>query len=335
MDGIIGGDVYDERKDLPAQPADFVYWSALRTYRFVNEDVPPRATLLAHWDPKRVVHGRGEDMREDAVSESPLVWFDVPDLPEGNWIRNDADITFQLRRSEAEFLQRKLAERDPPCLLGTAASMLQPKKSPTANKLWEDPFLFEAAEQFDNMHPGPLSMAAALTHAGQASSLARLVRAMYAAFVEKLYEQDLHDSAQLPLPDNIEKHRDALRALWTEDENTVADALALDIDYLRQDIHLPETLFVLLALVQERARRVRHAGEVDRKLLNDGVLEQFQLIEWSRKKGRARLPRQAGRDRRAEYWKTDPGAAGIDYRWRVVSRILGDIHQGLFHAEEE
>lgn len=339
MEGIIGVDVYEERKDLPAQPADFVYWTALRTYRFVNEDVPPRATLLAGWDSKRIIHGQSEDIREDTVSQTPLAWFDVPDLPEGNWLDGDAELTFQLRRSEAQFLQRKLAERHPPCLLGMAASMLQPEEKPTAEDLWVDPFLIEAAQRFDDVYgnsiSGPESMTAALTHAGYASSLARLVRGIYAAFVEQMYEQDLRDSAQLPLPDNIEQHRDVLRDFWNGEDDVVDMALELDLEKLRQDIRLPEDLLDLLALVQDRARRVRGPDDAVRKLLHKDLLEPFKTIEWKRKTTRARLQPRGGRERRAEYWKTAPGPGGINYRWRVVSRILRDIHQGLFHAEEE
>ncbi|WP_437986656.1 DUF6361 family protein [Sorangium sp. So ce117] len=327
-DGIIGGRVYPEP---PAQPPDFAYWSALREYRLY--DGVPRAQLLARWDRARVMLRKDVHTREDRVDQQPLGLFDVPSLPEW-WMQEDADVSFQLESHEAEFLRERLAQRRPPCLLGVAAALLGKRVRPTARTLWGDPFMRRAAEVFDRDHSGPdlrpASAAAALQRADGASALAELVRAIYAALVEMLREQDLRAASRLPLPEDHAHYREYLRSYWEEDDgDTVRRARDLPLQGLKADIHLPGRLPELLAHVQARVSSIRRASEVQARLLDSTTLELFTSLEWDRKRTRARLPRRDGRGRREGFGKGTVRVADINYRWPMVSRMLRDIQEGL------
>jgi|GEM_PF-454484 len=327
VEGIIGGRVYPAS---PAQPPDFAYWSALREYR-LYEGVP-RAQLLARWDRARVMLRQGVRMREDHVDQQPLGVFDVPPLPEA-WMQENANVTFELEPEEAKFLRDRLAQRRPSCLLSVAADLLGKRARPTAGALWEDPFMRRAADVFDRHHSGPdlrpVSAVAALQRADGASALAELVRAIYAALVEALREQDLREAGRLPLPDDHAYYRKYLRSYWEDDDGVVRRARALSLDGLKADIHLPGRLPALLAHVQARVSSIRRASEVQARLLDDTTLELFTGVERSRKGTRARLPRRDGRGRREGFGKDAVRVADINYRWPMVSRMLRDIQEGL------
>ncbi|WP_437899246.1 DUF6361 family protein [Sorangium sp. So ce124] len=327
-EGIIGGRVYPAP---PAQPPDFVYWSALREYR-LYEGIP-RAQLLARWDRARVIQRKDVHTREDRVDQQPLGLFDVPPLPAW-WMQEDADVSFQLAPHEAEFLRDRLAQRRPPCLLGVAAALLGKRLRPTAKTVWGDPFMRRAAEVFERDHSGPdlhpASAVAALQRADGASALAELVRAIYAALVEALREQDLRAAGRLPLPDDHAYYREYLRSYWEEDEGeTVRRACELPLQGLMADIHLPGRLPELLAHVQARVSTIRRASDVHTKLLDNTTLELFTGLEWDRKRTRARLPRRDGRGRREGFGQGTVRVADINYRWPMVSRMLRDIQEGL------
>jgi hypothetical protein len=330
--GIIGGAVYP---NPPAQPADFTYWSALRTYRLY--DGVPRAQLLARWDFRRVVRRDDVYHRDDTFEQSSLGCFDVPPLPRW-WMKGDAEVTFRLERGEALYLQEKLAQRDPPSLLGMAASMLGKRARPSARELWEDDFTHRAAEALDARHGGaglrPGSAQAAIARARDASALALVVRAIYAALVERLHEQDLQQSGRLPLPEGIEQCRERLRSYWTDEDSPIHDACRLSLDELGADIEVPPLLRKLLAFVQERLRAVRRASQVEALLLDDTARELFTRIEGIRKGTRARLPLREGRSRRANFGPDTVRVRKIDYRWSVVAQLLIDIQEALFGGSE-
>ena len=123
--GIIGERVYARSGRPPAQPPDVAYWSALRTYGIYRG--VQRAQLLARWDRKRVVRRQELRPREEHIEEEPLAYFDVPPMP-GEWMADDAEISFRLEPREAKFLQERLMRLDPPCLLGVAAARLGPRQ---------------------------------------------------------------------------------------------------------------------------------------------------------------------------------------------------------------
>ena len=95
--GIIGGDTYPRP---PAQPADFAYWTALRTFH-LHEGDASRAQLLARWDRHRIL--RREDIRrgDEDVDAEPLACFEVPEVPDW-WMDEEHEVSFSLERREAD-----------------------------------------------------------------------------------------------------------------------------------------------------------------------------------------------------------------------------------------
>ena len=175
---------------------------------------------------------------------------------------------------------------------------------------------------------------AALARTRGASALAKLVRVIYAALVEKLREQDLRATGRMPLPDDIGHYRNVLRGFWAESDGTVDAACALSLRGLAADIDLPDLLPDLLATTHARICTVRRAAQVETLLLDDEMLALFTRVEGKRKDVRARLPARDGRPRRATFDAGTVPVTDIGYRWRVVFRLLRDIQQGLRGASD-
>src|ERR1700733_6661484 len=100
--GIIG-----DRGDRPAQPVDFIYWTALNKWGFYRG--PGRSKLFAKWkeySPRRV---QAHDENDEHAGESPSATFLLPGAPPHYWLhpRPRQPVTFDLTTNEAEFLQRR------------------------------------------------------------------------------------------------------------------------------------------------------------------------------------------------------------------------------------
>lgn len=316
--GIIGGKVYVEAKRQPAQPVDMRYWTALVVFGIYHG--PARSTLVREWDPNRIerVASRGP-AGDDDLSDDALARFDVPPPPH-RWLgRGHRDLSLNLQRDEAELLRTKLTNLDPPCVLSEAARKLRKRLSASAAAPWEEPLLVEAAQA--------LGERGVLERARCASPLAKLTRAIYAALVERMKESDLARGVRAAAP-SPRSYLDEVSRIFREERRDVRDAIALDLDALRGDIAISARLYDLLAHVQAQCDRVRRQGDVARHLLDDQTLERFAAVEVARKGSRARLaPTPAGRDLRREATKI--AVVGLNYRFRVVARMLRDVREGL------
>ena len=303
----------------PAQPVDFIYWTALRKWGFYQG--PNRSTLLSRWNEFSISRVRSQTDNDEQVIDDPQASFLVPKLPP-YWLRPKPReaVTFELTWEEAEFLQERL-ESLAACLLSSAASIAR-KRLSTGETPWEDAVINGAAREVGESD--------LLQRAQLASSFALLIRSIYAALVE----QRRNDTAAPSLLARVsDKHhyRRILRALFGRDERVAADVRKLDLALLKQDLpHLSETFLTLLRRVQERVEKVTRLVDFDKHLLAEDIMDWFSSEEARRKDRRARLPDTAfGLERRETFDETTVRVMPIDYRWRAVKTLLRDLHYGL------
>jgi hypothetical protein len=327
--GIIGKRVWVFRR-APVPPPDFIYWTALRVFGMYQG--VGRAQLLARWNKHCVVRCADASASEEDVDTEVLGQFDVLPLPDW-WGDDEAEVTFDLASAEAEFLQTRLMAIDPPCLLGEAAGRLGPDEGPGDGLLWEDDFMRRAASALDASKQGGrvASACAALDRMRGASAMAELVRAMYAAMVEALREQDLRAGGHVSQAGELTHYRDALKAYWSGQGQTLAEARELSLAGVRDDLGWSEKdeLPRLLGSVQQELRAVEHASRVLERLCGDEMRKRFTWFEHRRKGPRARLPVSEGRVRREGFDDETIPAGGLHYRWRNMRRLLRDLQKGL------
>jgi hypothetical protein len=306
------------RVDRPAQPVDFIYWTALKTwglYRGVG-----RSRLMSNWTamrPRRV--GTAFVENEETISELPAAAFFVKEPPR-SWLRpkRREELTFDLERDEAEFLQKRL-ESLPACVLSEAASMAH-RDAPAGRHIWDDGLIREAAKRQREV---PM-----LDRSKLASSMAHIVRAVYAALVERRRNETAPRSQMADVDDRVH-YEEILRDAVTQGREK---ALALDIDAFQRDLpRLGNQLLLVLRHVRERISSNGTPSSVLRSLLDDDTMDLFCATE-VRRKGvrRARLPNTAnGQVRRATFDEKTLTIGGIDYRWQTVRMLLADLHNGL------
>jgi hypothetical protein len=324
--GIIGTRVYPKP---PAQPPDFIYWTALRSfgfYRGVN-----RSRLLAHWDPHRIRRVESSSFSEEQEGLEPdqLGLFSCPPVPRWWQKRSAPPVTFRLTRAEAELLRGRLEALGANCLLAQAARRVH-RLRPSGVRLWGDPLIREAAASSGDTDR--------VRRAQMASSLARLVRAIYAALVERVVWKT-SSPAERRRRAHPDFYLDELRHFWTSrrERAHVAAARALDMAQLHEDIPKLASnrdLSAMLRHVMERLADVRQPGDVPRYLLDTATETKFLTVEWQRKRERARLPQTAeGKERRRDFTRDTVKIDGLDYRWRQVRILLEDLRAGLLRGE--
>lgn len=311
--GIIG-----LRVERPAQPVDFIYWTALRKWGFYRG--PDRAKLLSSWTANRVRRiDASEPEDENALDDSKAEFLVSP--PPHYWFRprpREA-LTFELTAKEADFLQKRLQSL-PSCLLSGAASHARKHKA-KGGALWKDDLIVEAAQELKEYD--------LLERARLASSLGLMIRAMYGALVEQR-RNDTTDRSQLSSIDDVEHYKTILRGIVAQ-KSVPADIRKLDLALLRQDLpRLSDEFFSLLKYVKERVDGVKRADDIDNQLLDDDTLNRFCREEERRKQRRARLPDTAfGAERRETFDEDTVRVHRINFRWNVVRTLLQDLHNGL------
>jgi hypothetical protein len=315
-EGIIGKLTFPSP---PAQPADFVYWTALRAYGFY-EGIE-RSSLLSRWDRRRILRRADIRVREEMPTEEPLGIFDVPDPPDG-WLSSMDALSFSLTKKEAERL-REGFRRCGANLLAAAADALAPRSKPSlTSAVWDDRFLTAVAKSIGEHEP--------LIRAEQVAYLAQIARCTYAAHVEILCEADRKATGLPPLDDG-EHYRDALRGLL-EEGVAFERAAELNVHAMREDIRDPLSarLQGLVEHLQDAARRIRRPADIDARLLDPTSHDLFRTIETHRKGMRARLHLINGRVRREGFGRYTVAVEPLHYRWPTARWFLLDIHEGLF-----
>lgn len=316
------GAVIGATVDRPAQPVDYIYWSALRKWGFYRG--PDRGTILRKWHtyrPQRIERSFSKE-RENLLPESSASFFvdEAPSYWLGKRLRADQNVTFDLTYEEAFFLQSRLKSLDA-CILSTAASLVAQQPA-TGEDMWGDTLVRAAAERRKEL--------AAVDRARLASSLAFAIRAIYGALVEQRRNATISKS-QLSQIDEPDYYREQLRATLGPATDARADVKALDLKQLSDDLpRLNKGLVALFTWVQARVNDIRKTGDVDRLLLDDDTMRLFTQKEWDRKKLRARLPAtEIGAERRKDFDVETVTLAGVHYRWDTVKMLLQDLRAGL------
>lgn len=293
--GVIGGLNYPRPT---TQPPSVSYWAALGAWGILRKQdgrLPSRAQLHAFLQrkPRKAFDDDGQ-----ALQRAELPFSALPPRPP-DWAGSEP-MTFELAPREAEFLYRQFVD------LRAAArpehiSVLA--KLAAGRKVRADtcyaPGIAELAKDD----------AAKLRRAGHAAAMAAVGRAVYAALVETLREEEddqptsrLH-RAHLPMV--LDTHG--------------APASRLRLPELIEDVGL---LPRAVADVLDRTLEWLNQGARDIATLRDV----YERAECSRKQHRARLSRITGASRRLD-WNNEEHAKAepLHYRWHVVLGLLGDL----------
>lgn len=293
--GVIGGLNYPRPT---TQPPSATYWAALGAWGILRRQdgrLPSRARIHSLIQSG---HRRAKDDDGQALQRGELPFSVLPPAP-SNWLAN-GPITFNLLPREAEFLHRQFVDLRPSSapgqvsLLGKLAAG-QAVRADTCHA----PGIREIAKE-----DGPI-----LRRAGYAASLAAVGRAVYAALVETLREEeDGQPTSRL--------HRDHLPIVVNEHGAEAARVRLID---LVQDVGvLPAPVLDVLE------QTVEWLSNGARNVMT--LRGAYERAECSRKQHRARLSRINGASRRFDWINGDHAmAAPLHYRWDVVLGLLGDL----------
>jgi hypothetical protein len=257
--------------------------------------MPSRAQLHALLQRKQ---RKSFDDDGQALQRGELPFSALPPAP-SNWSGTEP-LTFDLAPREAEFLRRQFVDLRPatrPTHLSVLARLASGRRV-RADTCYA-PGIAELARDD----------AAKLRRAGHAAALAAVGRAVYAALVETLREEDdgqptsrIH-RANLPVV--LEEHGIAAGQLRLP-------ALIEDVGVLPSTVL--DALDRTLEWISSGGRNVMALRDV------------YERAECSRKQSRARLSRITGAGRRLD-WRNDEHALAepLHYRWNVVQSLLGDL----------
>jgi hypothetical protein len=293
--GAIGGEIYPKPV---SQPPSVSYWNALGIWgllRRTDGQLPTRAQLAV-----MLQSGRRRALDDDGqpFDRADLPFAPLP-APPKNWIGAEP-LEFDLPPGEAEFLRSRLIDLRPraPTMQRSLLARLAASKRLSAKDCWA-PEVVDLAE----------NDAETLRRAQCAASLAAVGRAVYAALVETLREEE----DRLPTPD---KHRKNL-AMVIDEHGPIASRTRI-ADLLSDTGALPRPVVEVL----QQTIQWLDNGAKDIGALRDA----YEQAEWSRKHQRARLSRLDGARCRLD-WESDKHADAVPlhYRWNQVSRLLGDL----------
>jgi Family of unknown function (DUF6361) len=294
-DGVIGGVNYP---NPTSQPASISYWGALGTWGILREPdarLPMRAHVhnLLESKHRKVVDDDGQ-----ALARIELPFIVLPPRPT-DW-PGSGPLDFKLLPREATFLRARLSDLHPagfPKQLSLLARLANGEPV-EAKHCWE-PGLIELAKE-----DGPK-----LRRAGYAAALAAVGRAIYAALVETLREEEDRQPGG-------RKHRNYLPIVL---QKQCAAARRVNVDEMLQDTGpMPKEVVNVL----EETLAWLKSGTINPMMLRDA----YENAECKRKTHRARLSRLFGAARRME-WDGEKHALAtpLHYRWDQVSRLLHDL----------
>lgn len=293
--GVIGGSNHPRPT---TQPPSVSYWAALGTWGILRKPdgrVPSRAQLhaLLQRRQRKVFDDDGQ-----ALQPTELPFSALPSPP-ADWAGSEP-LSFDLAPREAEFLSRQFTDLRPaarPTHLSVLAKLAAGRKV-QADTCYA-PGIAELAKED----------AIKLRRAGFTAALAAVGRAVYAALVETLREEEDHQPTS-------RIHRAHLPVVLSEHGGT---ASRLRLPELIEDVGvLPpavtEALGRTLEWVNNGARSITTLRDV------------YEHAECARKTHRARLSRITGACRRID-WRNDEHALAVPlhYRWNVVLGLLDDL----------
>lgn len=294
--GVIGGTMLDE---LTSQPPDVSYWSALRTWGIVLDDVGSRAEARRRLEAARSA-GRNDD-NGDRMDDRPTEVFRSLPPPPAGWDKPDSPVVFRLPTSERTFMRErlmKLARADGK--LSLLGRLSQSRLCVQEDSAVLPHGLDAVADEADK---------AALEIARHAAALTAVGRAAYGALVEHLIIADgrtIEPFFQEQLSSHLDEYGD--------------DAGRCDIEQL----HL---------LIPSLPLHVREVLARTRDFAREGAPEKFtQLLacyrdsECRRKGPRARLANTGRAILRRRDWNPDQhNTDALHYRWFIVRDMLDDL----------
>jgi hypothetical protein len=293
--GVIGGLNYPRPT---TQPPSVSYWAALGAWGILRRHdgrLPSRAHIhaLLQRSRRKVLDDDGR-----ALHRAELPFSTLPPRPP-DWSGSEP-MTFDLTPREAEFLRRQFIDLRP-ANWDEHISVLA--KLAAGNPVQADtcyaPGIAELAKEDG----------AKLRRAGHAAAMAAVGRAVYAALVEMLREEEDHQPTS-------RLHRAHLPVVVDE---YGAQASRLRLLELIEDVG---TLPPVVTDVLDGTLEWLKAGARNAAVLRNV----YERAECSRKQHRARLSRLTGASRRLD-WRNDEHAKAepLHYRWHVVLRLLGDL----------
>ncbi len=293
--GAIGGDKYPEPI---SQPPSVSYWGALGTWGILRDQDGRLPSRSHHGAVLQSKHRRAFDDDGQALARTELPFAALPKPPD-DW-NGSKPMNFDLLSREAEFLHGQLVDLRPhraPDQLSLLAK-LAASQAVEADHCWE-PGIAELAKE-----DGPK-----LRRAGHAASLAAVGRAVYAALVETLREEDDHQPTS-------RMHRNYLPSVIAK-HGAIASRTKIG-DLLQDTGSIPSAVMDVL----EQTIQWLGKGAKNVMILRDA----YEHAECTRKQQRARLSRLYGSSRRLE-WINEKHALAtpLHYRWDQVSRLLHDL----------
>ncbi len=300
--GTIGSRSYP---NPTSQPPTFAYWTALQTWGLVKPR--PDGSRRSKAEIHRALARRGslfrmQDDEGHSLEEVSDFFIRTPDPPDA-WHRPHLPINFALSSAERVFLRQQLLGvmkpgEGTPSYLSRLAENISELDLDRADHAWSKS-VSKYADAEDQ---------AALKRARVAAALADVGRAIYAALVEALREED-------GLPTG-KSHRDLLPEVLSRSAET---ALSLPLFEVLTD--LPNLPGYLKRVLEETADWLTDPRDVRT------LREVYAKAEENRKGRRSRLSRTfSGKERRAEWDGSQHTAASpLSYRWEKVCGLLRDL----------
>ena len=306
--GVIGG--RNAKLGRPvAIPPSSAYWVALREWGILNPlpkgVEPSRKDMFDHWDKwreSRTGQAATDDEGRELDVSMGLFANGLPAPPAT--FRGRDPLEFELSEKERRFLRTRLAETTrlfdgKPSFL---AALVQAKVVPTHREQPWSRRIARAADTADRR---------AVQRARKAASLSVIARALYAAAVETLQENDGTQGVTA-------RHRQHLVTVVAEHG---ARAASLPLDNLAEDgVVLDGGLLQVFRLMQQW---VVHDGK---NPLAPSLYRGMTDWEICRKGSRSKLPRSI-KGREARRLREDRDTADpINYRWSLVKDLLRDLN---------
>jgi Family of unknown function (DUF6361) len=299
--GVIGFAAGRNLKRFPSE----TYWGGLGSWGLRRLDLS-----LAEYAKRAAAFGRQRPDRDDegnVTTASVAMWVSMPPPPDDFL---DAEITFELRRSEAQLLTDHIRQRRPRSLL--AALCDSPELAVDASFPWDIPKtvllpehlrdILRHAQCFSELTVGPQHVYNVL--------LARKARAEFGWETEELESSEVdHLNAWVEL---IAQRHDELRT-WVAE---ISEFWAVLAPY---DTVSPRTQEFVETIVTRAL--VNPAG-----LANDAsahtIIRNREILL---KTKRARLGHRSA----LESWNQAPFGGQLNYRWPITRSYLADIARGM------
>ena len=304
--GIIGYTAGRKLRRLPSES----YWGGLGSWGLRRLDLS-----LAAYAQQAVALGRLQRDRDDdgnVTTRSVSMWASTPPPPDDFL---DAEITFDLRRSEAQLLGDHIRQRHPRSLL--AAMCNAPEVAADAALPWDLPAnaplpehlreILRHAQCFSELTVGPQHIYNVL--------LARKARTEFGWDTDDL---EAREAAHLATwVDLIARRHDELRA-WVDD---LSGFWALLAPYDTVGVRTQE---FVQAIVTRGV--VNPAGFLEDATLHRTIRDR----EIRLKTKRARLAHRSA----LESWNQAPFGGQLNYRWPITKSYLADIAAGMGRAPD-